>query len=135
MYEGSVTKKNFRSIRHKINGRPDFIYKYPDGSLAIVEYKYRKKRVMPNHIAQLKAAAIAVKDELQCKVKHGFVLVESRDYEMVDLDKSSNELAKEIGKYLTIAKKVKLGHVPQPEPSPKKCLNCSYRQHCPVENN
>ncbi len=130
IYNDDAKKIKFCSIRHKIIARPDFIYEYPDGSLAIVEYKSRKKGVMARDITQLKAAAIAVKEEWQCRVKHGFVLTGSRQYEAVDLNKTGDTLAKEIGKYLTIAREIKSGHAPTPEPTARKCRGCNYRSNC-----
>ena len=43
IYNDEVEIIKFYSTRHKIIARPDFIYEHPDGTLAVVEYKSRKK--------------------------------------------------------------------------------------------
>lgn len=116
---------------HKIKAKPDFVYEHPDKSLTVVEYKSRRKGVMPSDITQLIATAIAVNGHYIGKsVKSGYVLTGSGAYQKIDLDKSSDEMMLHIQEPLSEVRNILKGVAPTPKPTPQKCRGCGFRNNC-----
>lgn len=118
VFNGETDDQIYTCSYYKIKAKPDFIYEYLNGDLAIVEYKSRKRGVMPSDVVQLIATAIAVKGHyVLIKVTKGYVLTDDGSYQEIDLDRDSTELIKQIEKPLKAARDVIRGKMPVPEPS------------------
>jgi CRISPR/Cas system-associated exonuclease Cas4 (RecB family) len=129
-FNGETRDKIFNSYKHRIRAVPDFIYKYEDGSAAIVEFKSRKAGIRSSDIKQLIATAIAVKDSTNLNIKYGFVLNGGGVYKKVDLNKSSADLVKSIQIVLSITRNIKNEIEPTPNPIKNKCKSCGFRDDC-----
>lgn len=131
VFNGETDGQIYACPYYKIKAKPDFIYEYPNGTLAIVEYKSGKRGVMSSDLVQLIATAIAVKGHyVLSKVTKGYVLTGDGSYQEIDLDRDSYELVKQIENPLKAARDVIRGKMPVPKPSAIKCRGCGFRHVC-----
>lgn len=131
IFNGEHEEQICTCTHYKIKAKPDFVYEHPDKSLTVVEYKSRRKGVMPSDIAQLIATAIAVNGHYIGKtVKNGYVLTGNGSYQEIDLDKSSDELMEAIKKPLQAVRDVIEGRAVIPDACAKKCRGCGFRHIC-----
>lgn len=130
IYNGEKEAGYFSSYNYKIRAKPDFMYQHEDGSISIVEYKSRQSGVKQSDISQLIATAIAVKDEIQHNVKFGYVLTKGGSQKKINLDRSSNDLIRDIWTVLKEARDILNGAIATPNPTRQKCSGCGFRRSC-----
>lgn len=121
----------FRSKKHNISARPDFIYQLSDGTHAIIEYK-SSKRIYSSAIQQLLATAVAVIDDTSTKYRPsvGYVLLPNGQYHRQELPETSDEIIPMIEKNLAAARMIALDKKPDASPSRNKCRSCKQRNQC-----
>ncbi|MCF6767597.1 Dna2/Cas4 domain-containing protein [Thiotrichales bacterium 19S11-10] len=135
IFNGEYEDKIFSCMDHRVRAKPDFLYELSDGSIAIVEYKSRKKGVMPSDVSQLIATAIAVKGHYKNQVKKGYILTGRGSYKEVNLDMSSHRLVKSIEYQIRAVRDIIRGKEPKLTPNPNKCQNCGFRHICTFSAN
>jgi CRISPR/Cas system-associated exonuclease Cas4 (RecB family) len=120
--------KLFTSYRYRIKAKPDFIIQLLNGENAIAEYKDRNGPAYCSDIAQVKASALAVREEIP--LQHGFVVTRNGRYP-VPLHPDSEQLHSEIAEYIELARRVKGKQlILQYAANPRQCPNCSLRHGC-----
>ena len=130
VYNDEKQQRVFFSKRYQIAAKPDFIYRYQDGTHAIVEYKSRTSDIYPSDRMQLIATAIAVKESGKYQIKRGFILNRNGQYEKIDFDIPTDILFAQIEQPLTQARSIKQGNSVTPCPTREKCTGCGFREIC-----
>jgi len=129
IYLDSDTKKVFASKTYKIKAKPDFLYKMPDDSYIIVEYKSRSGSVKNSDIAQLIATAIAVK-ETYPTLYTGYIYTQGRHIKKIDLKPSANQLFESIKQEVHQVRQIEAGRAPAFQPKKEHCQVCVLRRIC-----
>jgi len=120
--------KRFVSSRYGIMAKPDFILRLRDGQNAIAEYKDRGGRVYCSDVAQVKASALAVREEMP--LQRAFVVTRNGPVE-IPLNPDSKKLHAEIAEYIEWARRIRRKELIRVyAANPKQCDSCSLKRHC-----
>ena len=120
--------KPFVSHTYKLVGKPDAIIKDNNGSLVLVEYKSRLKRVYLSDIVQAKSAALVMRDN-GYPIKKIMIKTQTDNHIEV-LPKSERAIFKEIEQYIIFAIRARNQQSVPASPAKYKCRTCSVRAHC-----
>jgi len=124
--EGKETKPFFNRD-FEVLGKPDAMYKTPDGVIA-VEYKSRRGSVKDSDISQAICAALAARGANYKVVK---VIVKTQtDQQELDLPPSDKAVYNAIRSDVAAARSVKKGGTGKANPHPAKCRSCAHRSSC-----
>jgi hypothetical protein len=127
-YCGEPGTKMIYNRRWKVRGRPDFVFKMPDGSHSLVEFKSRKTRVYPKDIVQTKASVLVASGKYR-NIKKAYVLLGSGEWTEVALPSSVDALADELMPHVRRARKIKYGQRAPALTPGNHCIACN-RSNC-----
>ena len=127
-YPAGSRRRAFVNTRYRVRARPDKLIERPHGRSSFSEYKDRRSGIYPSDRAQIIATALACRGA-GVDVREAFLQTRTRRFR-VDIDMSTEELARRIDQPLTDARRAILGIPPSPLPTKPKCDACSVRSRC-----
>lgn len=130
--EGRRTYPDLVSEEHRLVGRPDELWRHPDGRLIPVEIKSRRapsSGVFASHRVQVEAYCLLLESTTGRPPPYGVVSYAGGESRKVPWNREARD------EVLRLLRQVRLPYDGRADPSQRKCSGCRYRTGCDARAN